>query len=126
MKSEENFIYQTSNQTHPFVFEINNELPIPDYLDESYWWAYLHPNGVKFFDKTWVVNSILFGNYNKLRDNIVNDLDENAGNILQLAAVYGNISAKIAEIVFCLLHDQWHRVECRRLELPLLPKRQQD
>ncbi|MCP3674576.1 MAG: class I SAM-dependent methyltransferase [Gammaproteobacteria bacterium] len=98
MKSEEKaIIEEESVQSHPFVFEVNNELAIPDYLNETYWWAYIHPKGVRFFDSTFMVNIILFGNYTKLRDTIVNNLDENSGDILQIAAVYGNLSLKIAK-----------------------------
>ena len=41
--------------------------PVPDYLEKNYWWAYRHPRGVKFFDREWMVNLILFGNMAKLR-----------------------------------------------------------
>ena len=97
MKSEESYVCEEAVQTSPLVFEVNKDIGIPEYLNETYWWAYLHPRGVKFFDSTWMVNSILFGNYKKLRDKVLDDLDEDTGNILQLAAVYGNISPKIAE-----------------------------
>ncbi|RLA01277.1 MAG: methyltransferase [Gammaproteobacteria bacterium] len=97
MKSEEKVINQTIAQSHPFVFEVNKDIEIPEYLNKTYWWAYLHPRGVKFFDSTWMVNSILFGNYKKLRDNLLDDLDEDTGDILQVAAVYGNITPKIAK-----------------------------
>jgi len=95
-KSDEKRVEEVVNQTHPFVFEINNELVVPDYLRDTYWWAYLHPLGVKFFDHTLIVNSILFGNYKKLRDAVVDELGVETGDVLQMAAVYGNISAKIA------------------------------
>ena len=47
---------------------VNRSINIPEYLDQNYWWAYLHPNGVRFFDQTPIVNTILLGNYRKLRD----------------------------------------------------------
>ncbi len=97
MKNKEKLVTHPVSQSHPFVFEVNKELKIPDYLDETYWWAYLHPKGVKFFDHSFIVDSILFGNYRKLRDTVVNNLDADTGNVLQMAAVYGNISVKIAE-----------------------------
>ena len=43
-------------------------LDIPNYLEEIYWWAYVHPRAVKFFDRHALVNLILFGNYRRLRD----------------------------------------------------------
>jgi len=97
MENEEKLMTQEVSQNHPFVFEVNKELVIPGYLDETYWWAYLHPKGVKFFDHSFIVDSILFGNYRKLRDTVVDNLGADTGNVLQMAAVYGNISVKIAD-----------------------------
>jgi len=34
---------------------------IPGYLQDTYWWAYLHPNSFVFFERKWVVNLILWG-----------------------------------------------------------------
>ncbi len=96
MKNKELKAVEAVNHSYPCIFEIDNHLHIPDYLNETYWWAYLHPVGVKFFDHNFIVNSILFGNYKKLRDSVLEHLDAGTGNVLQMAAVYGNISAKIA------------------------------
>ena len=43
-------------------------LPVPSYLQEFYWWAYVHPWAVRTFERGWLVNLILFGNYARLRD----------------------------------------------------------
>jgi len=40
---------------------------VPAYLQKIYWWAYVHPNAVKVFEREWLVNLILFGNYSALR-----------------------------------------------------------
>ena len=40
--------------------------PIPDYLQRVYWWAYLHPRAVFLFEREWLVNLILWGNYQRL------------------------------------------------------------
>jgi len=32
---------------------------IPDYLEKVYWWAYLRPGAVRFFERQWLVNLIL-------------------------------------------------------------------
>ncbi|MCX4029802.1 methyltransferase domain-containing protein [Endozoicomonas sp. SM1973] len=69
---------------------------IPEYLDRKYWWAYLHPAGVRFFDQAWVVRSILFGNYNHLKSKVVSAIDSRNSDVLQIAAVYGDISQEIA------------------------------
>jgi len=41
---------------------------VPSYLQETYWWAYIHPNAVSFFERQWPVNLILWGNFARLRD----------------------------------------------------------
>jgi ubiquinone/menaquinone biosynthesis C-methylase UbiE len=90
--------YVSSSRT-PAVFEVNRNLEVPKYLDETYWWAYLHPKGVNFFDKPLIVNGILFGNYRRLRDQVVDTISKTPGNVLQIAAVYGNITPTIAKAI---------------------------
>ena len=41
---------------------------IPAYLNKVYWWAYVHPRAVRFFERQWLVNLILWGNFGALRD----------------------------------------------------------
>mgnify|MGYP003694366549 CR=1 FL=1 len=36
---------------------------IPRYLEQVYWWAYVHPNAVTVFEREWLVSAILFGHY---------------------------------------------------------------
>ncbi len=38
----------------------------PVYLARHYWWAYLWPAAVWFFDHQPIINAILFGQYKKL------------------------------------------------------------
>jgi ubiquinone/menaquinone biosynthesis C-methylase UbiE len=77
---------------------VQKALPIPDYLQNLYWWAYVHPRAVRFFDRIWLVNLILFGNYGRLRDAALDGLGAHLhGKTLQLACVYGNISARIRD-----------------------------
>src|SRR5215813_3062630 len=45
-----------------------SSLPVPSYLQEIYWWAYVHPWAVRVFEREWLVNLILLGNYARLRD----------------------------------------------------------
>jgi ubiquinone/menaquinone biosynthesis C-methylase UbiE len=66
---------------------------IPDYLKETYWWAYVHPNAVYLFERQWLVNLILFGNFARLRDAALDELGEEVpGKTLQVACVYGNFT----------------------------------
>ena len=48
--------------------QVHFELPVaaivPAYLEETYWWAYVHPNAVSLFERQWLVNLILWGNFN--------------------------------------------------------------
>jgi ubiquinone/menaquinone biosynthesis C-methylase UbiE len=70
---------------------------IPDYLQETYWWAYLHPKALKFFEREWMVNLILWGNMNRLTQAVLADLElESHSRVLQIACVYGDFSNKLA------------------------------
>lgn len=70
---------------------------IPDYLQETYWWAYLHPKALKFFEREWMVNLILWGNMDKLTQAVIGDMKvEPDSRILQVACVYGDFSNKLA------------------------------
>jgi ubiquinone/menaquinone biosynthesis C-methylase UbiE len=71
-------------------------LPIPRYLEQLYWWAYVHPNAVNLFEREWLVNAILFGNYGRLRDAALAELGETiTGKTLQIACVYGNLTPRL-------------------------------
>ncbi len=72
------------------------KLPIPRYLEQVYWWAYVHPNAVQVFEREWLVNLILFGNYGRLRDAALDDLGETVcGRTLQVACAYGNLTPRL-------------------------------
>jgi ubiquinone/menaquinone biosynthesis C-methylase UbiE len=72
--------------------------PIPSYLEKVYWWAYVHPHAVHVFEREWLVNAILFGNYGRLRDAALAELGATiAGRTLQLACVYGNLTGRLRE-----------------------------
>ena len=73
-------------------------LPIPRYLEQVYWWAYVHPKAVHVFEREWLVNAILFGNYGRLRDAALASLGDTVeGRTLQVACVYGNLTARLRE-----------------------------
>ncbi len=70
---------------------------VPAYLQDTYWWAYVHPNAVSFFERQWLVNLILWGNFARLRDAALAELgSEVPGRTLQVACVYGNFSEHLA------------------------------
>jgi ubiquinone/menaquinone biosynthesis C-methylase UbiE len=71
---------------------------VPDYLSRHYWWAYVHPNAVRVFERDWLVNLILWGNYPRLRDAALAELgDELPGRTLQVACVYGDLTPRLSE-----------------------------
>ncbi|HXZ49826.1 MAG TPA: rhodoquinone biosynthesis methyltransferase RquA [Usitatibacter sp.] len=71
---------------------------IPQYLEDTYWWAYVHPNAVRFFERQWLVNLILWGNFAKLRDAALEALGTRlSGRTLQVACVYGDFTPRLAE-----------------------------
>lgn len=71
-------------------------LPVPRYLNEVYWWAYVHPTAVNLFEREWLVNLILFGNYSRLRDAALAALGGTLhGSTLQVACVYGNLTPRL-------------------------------
>ena len=71
---------------------------IPAYLHETYWWAYIHPKAVRLFERQWLVNLILWGNFSKLRDAALRELGESLpGRTLQVACVYGDFTPRLAE-----------------------------
>jgi ubiquinone/menaquinone biosynthesis C-methylase UbiE len=68
-------------------------VPVPEYLEKTYWWAYVHPNAVRVFERQWLVNLILWGNFARLRDAALAELGEACqGNVLQVACVYGDFT----------------------------------
>ena len=72
--------------------------PIPRYLEQVYWWAYVHPNAVQMFEREWLVNAILFGNYGRLRDSALAALGHTIeGRTLQVACVYGNLTRRLRD-----------------------------
>ena len=71
-------------------------VPVPEYLQETYWWAYVHPNAVRVFERQWLVNLILWGNFARLRDAALDELkDASDGKILQVACVYGDFTEHV-------------------------------
>src|SRR3954452_22215412 len=49
---------------------------IPDYLNEVYWWTYVHPRAVRFFERQWLVNLILWGKYVTMRDATLSEMGD--------------------------------------------------
>jgi ubiquinone/menaquinone biosynthesis C-methylase UbiE len=74
------------------------ETGVPDYLSKHYWWAYVHPEAVRFFERDWLVNLILWGNYARLRDAALVELGHSLpGSTLQVACVYGDLTSRLSQ-----------------------------
>jgi ubiquinone/menaquinone biosynthesis C-methylase UbiE len=71
---------------------------IPAYLTKHYWWAYVHPKAVWFFERQWLIDAILWGNYHRLRDAALDALGATLpGRTLQVASAYGDFTPSLAE-----------------------------
>ncbi len=71
---------------------------LPNYLEQTYWWAYIHPKAVHFFERQWLVNLILWGNYARLRDAAFREMPAPiSGKVLQVACVYGDFTGMLAQ-----------------------------
>ncbi len=80
----------------PTELRVPHRLPIPRYLETVYWWAYVHPRAVQLFERDWLVNLILFGNYGRLRDRALAELGTPIqGRTLQVACVYGDLTLRL-------------------------------
>lgn len=83
----------SSPATQPRIVD---EHAVPHYLRAHYWWAYIHPAAVKLFERQWLVNLILWGNYARLCDAALAELgDCMPGRTLQVACVYGDLTNRL-------------------------------
>ena len=79
------------------ILHLRDRMGVPHYLTTHYWWAYVHPGAVRVFERQWLVNLILWGNYGRLRDAALAELGERLpGRTLQVACAYGDLTAKLS------------------------------
>jgi ubiquinone/menaquinone biosynthesis C-methylase UbiE len=84
----------------PPVDRLRDTIGIPDYLNVHYWWAYIDPRAVALFERQWLVNLILWGNYRRLRDAALAELGEHLpGRSLQVGCVYGDLTCRLSDRV---------------------------
>lgn len=73
---------------------------IPWYLARYYWWAYLWPVAVWFFDHQPIINAILFGQYNRLMTTTLTRLGHApTERVLQLTCVYGSLTPRLLRML---------------------------
>lgn len=88
-----------ADEAAPIEFDRTSaRVTVPAYLQKIYWWAYVHPNAVRVFEREWLVNLILFGNYSALRDAALDELGSQIpGRTLQVACAYGDLTPRLRE-----------------------------
>lgn len=75
-------------------------VPVPSYVERDYWWAYVHPGAVKLFERQWLVNLILLGNWRRLAEAALDALGRSlTGRSLQIGCVYGELTGMLAQRV---------------------------
>lgn len=73
---------------------------IPEYLEKHYWWAYVRPAAVRFWDRPWLINLVLCGKYRTLRDAVLREFGPAiSGKTLQITCCYGELTPGLAERV---------------------------
>lgn len=70
-------------------------IALPDYLVDTYSWAYLRPRSLQLLDRHLVVNAILWGNYRRLVRSACVQFHPGE-RVLQAASVYGNLSGRLS------------------------------
>jgi ubiquinone/menaquinone biosynthesis C-methylase UbiE len=89
---------ECSSYADVLPYKSSRNISVPAYLEQTYWWAYLHPNAVRFFERQWLINLILWGNFVPLRDAALDELGKTIrGDTLQVACVYGDFSPRVAK-----------------------------
>ena len=80
---------------------LKKSLPdVPQYLQAHYWWAYVHPRAVHVFERQWLVNLILWGNYERLCNALLLDFENHLpGRTLQIACAYGDLTGRLVDCV---------------------------
>ena len=87
----------------------------PEYLAHYYWWAYLAPFGVWFFSHHLVINSILFGQYRRILNALLQHLHTApCGRMLQLTCAYGKLTPALAGLT-----DELHLTDVASIQLKI-------
>jgi SAM-dependent methyltransferase len=106
---------------HAKVQDLQRDADVPRYLEKTYWWAYVHPRAVHLFERQWLVNLILWGNYRRLRDAAIDALGVLDGRTLQVSCVYGDLTSRIAARL--ARGAELHVVDVLRIQLDNLARK---
>lgn len=92
----------TSGSTVPntaaFAGPIEDDgIAIPDYLEKTYWWAYVRPWAIRVFEREWLINLILWGWYQALRDRTLAIMGGPlTGRTIKISCCYGTLEPCLA------------------------------
>ena len=87
----------------------------PEYLAHYYWWAYLAPLGVWFFSHHVIINLILFGQYRRILNVLLKQLQRApCGRMLQLTCAYGELTPALAGLT-----DELHLTDVASIQLKI-------
>jgi ubiquinone/menaquinone biosynthesis C-methylase UbiE len=71
---------------------------IPDYLQDTYYWAYINPRNVRLLDREIVVRTILWQQHNRLQRLAFAEIEPGQW-VMQPASVYGSFGPNLARHV---------------------------
>jgi ubiquinone/menaquinone biosynthesis C-methylase UbiE len=88
----------TANADSSAAVRRESATKIPAYLEKVYWWTYVRPWAIRVFERQWLINAIVFGNYARLRDKALDLLGPArlSGRTLQIACAYGDLTNRLA------------------------------
>lgn len=69
-------------------------MAIPEYLKKTYSWAYVNPRAIAFWDRPFIINFVLFGNYRRLRNRVLERIPADK-KIVMLGSCYGDLIPRI-------------------------------
>ncbi|MBT4890884.1 MAG: methyltransferase domain-containing protein [Rhodospirillales bacterium] len=99
---------------------ISSVSALPTYMHEVYEWAYLNPRNVGILDNEIVVSTILWGNYKRLKQVVLDEIKPNMS-VLQVAHVYGSL---IPEMARCLNEDgKFELIDISPLQITVADKK---
>ena len=72
--------------------------PVPSYLEEHYWWAYVRPWSTGLLDRQWLINIALCGYYERLVGATLEEFGSDlSGKTLQISCCYGDLTPQLGE-----------------------------
>ncbi|MDD3029659.1 MAG: rhodoquinone biosynthesis methyltransferase RquA [Alphaproteobacteria bacterium] len=82
----------TQNPADDGIVTASNVI-VPAYLEKYYWWAYARPWAIKFWERDWLIDLILWFHYKRLRGEALAAFgDALDGKTLQMSCAYGALT----------------------------------